>query len=239
VSSCAYLSKSAFVSPISLSLQVNSAYLNPTSDNPSNHHSNNSNQQSAESTNSHASSSNQNTTTTTDASTSSHHHHHHHHHHSTSHHHHPITLNLAGHHNDDDDLLSTHQGAAREARSLQRRLMASNEAIHEVFKFSQLKLRKKPLKFSKSDIHDWGLFAMEQIAAEEFVIEYVGEVIRQSVADHREKCYNSRGIGSSYMFRIDQETIVDATTCGNLSRFINHSCDVRRMFLKIVLFQHF
>ncbi len=104
--------------------------------------------------------------------------------------------------------------------------MASND-IHEVFKFSQLKLRKKPLKFSKSDIHDWGLFSVDHIAGEEFVIEYVGEVIRQVVADHREKLYNAQGIGSSYMFRIDQDTIVDATKCGNLSRFINHSCDVR------------
>jgi [histone H3]-lysine4 N-trimethyltransferase SETD1 len=86
-------------------------------------------------------------------------------------------------------------------------------------------LRKKPLRFSKSEIHDWGLFACDQIGGEEFVIEYVGEVIRQSVADHREKLYNSQGIGSSYMFRIDQDTIVDATKCGNLSRFINHSCD--------------
>ena len=228
MSSCAYLSKPSFVSPISLSLQVNSAYLNPTLDSTSNQHLNNSNQPLAEinNTNSHVANKSQNLTPTTDTTALHHHHHHHHHHHSTSHHHHPITLTLAGHHNDDDDLLSTHQGAAREARSLQRRLMASNEAIHEVFKFSQLKLRKKPLKFSKSDIHDWGLFAMEQIAAEEFVIEYVGEVIRSSMADYREKCYNSRGIGSSYMFRIDHETVVDATTCGNLSRFINHSCDV-------------
>ncbi|RNA09701.1 histone-lysine N-methyltransferase SETD1B isoform X2 [Brachionus plicatilis] len=116
--------------------------------------------------------------------------------------------------------------SAREARSLQRKLMACNE-IHDFFKFSQLKLRKKSLKFCKSDIHDWGLFAMETIAPEEFVIEYVGETIRQSVADHREKCYNAQGIGSSYMFRIDQDTIVDATKCGNLSRFINHSCDVK------------
>jgi [histone H3]-lysine4 N-trimethyltransferase SETD1 len=87
-------------------------------------------------------------------------------------------------------------------------------------------LRKKPLKFSKSDIHDWGLFALDLICAEEFVIEYVGQTIRQSVADQREIRYNAQGIGSSYMFRIDQDTIVDATKCGNLSRFINHSCDV-------------
>lgn len=87
-------------------------------------------------------------------------------------------------------------------------------------------MRKKPLKFARSDIHDWGLFSVEHIAGEEFVIEYVGEVIRQSVADLREVRYNAQGIGSSYMFRIDQDTIVDATKCGNLSRFINHSCDV-------------
>lgn len=104
--------------------------------------------------------------------------------------------------------------------------MASNDHIHEVFKFAQLMLRKKPLKFAKSDIHGWGLFAMENIAAEEFVIEYVGEVIRKSVADHREKCYNASGISSIYMFGLDNETIIDATRCGNLSRFINHSCDV-------------
>ncbi len=123
----------------------------------------------------------------------------------------------------------------REARSLQRRLVATfgDTDFHEMFKFNQLKLRKKPLKFAKSDIHDWGLFALENIGAEEFVIEYVGETIRQSLADNREKCYNKQGIGSSYMFRIDSDTIVDATKCGNLSRFINHSCDVsEEVFLR-------
>lgn len=39
--------------------------------------------------------------------------------------------------------------------------------------------RKKKLKFCKSHIHDWGLFAMEPIAADEMVIEYVGQNIRQ------------------------------------------------------------
>lgn len=41
------------------------------------------------------------------------------------------------------------------------------------------KFRKKKLKFCKSHIHDWGLFAMEPIAADEMVIEYVGQNIRQ------------------------------------------------------------
>ncbi|EDO37212.1 predicted protein [Nematostella vectensis] len=47
-------------------------------------------------------------------------------------------------------------------------------------------VRKKQLKFAKSSIHDWGLFALEPIAADEMVIEYVGKVIRQAIADYSE-----------------------------------------------------
>ena len=90
--------------------------------------------------------------------------------------------------------------------------------------------RKKQLKFAKSGIHDWGLFALEPIAAEEMVIEYVGQVIRQSISDLREKNYEASGIGSSYLFRVDLENVIDATKCGNLARFINHSCDVSTEF---------
>lgn len=39
--------------------------------------------------------------------------------------------------------------------------------------------RKKKLRFGRSRIHEWGLFAMEPIAADEMVIEYVGQNIRQ------------------------------------------------------------
>ncbi|KAG7250964.1 hypothetical protein CRUP_007395, partial [Coryphaenoides rupestris] len=84
--------------------------------------------------------------------------------------------------------------------------------------------RKKKLRFGRSRIHEWGLFAMEAIAADEMVIEYVGQNIRQMVADNREKRYAQQGIGSSYLFRVDHDTIIDATKCGNLARFINHCC---------------
>lgn len=126
---------------------------------------------------------------------------------------------------------------SREARSNQRRLLtafgASTES--ELLKFNQLKFRKKQLKFAKSSIHDWGLFAMEPIAADEMVIEYVGQMIRPVVADMRETKYEAIGIGSSYLFRIDVETIIDATKCGNLARFINHSCNVSN-FVKFYTF---
>jgi SET domain-containing protein len=71
------------------------------------------------------------------------------------------------------------------------------------------------------------LFALEPIEANDMVIEYIGEVIRQSTADLREKRYEKVGIGSSYLFRVDDDTIIDATKRGNLARFINHSCEVR------------
>jgi len=91
-------------------------------------------------------------------------------------------------------------------------------------KFNQLKTRKKQLKFSRSPIHDWGLYAMEPISQGEMVIEYVGELIRQQVADKREKYYERMGIGSSYLFRVDDDAVVDATKKGNLGRLINHCC---------------
>ena len=70
------------------------------------------------------------------------------------------------------------------------------------------------MTFGKSAIHDWGLFAMEYIGADEYVIEYVGVVIRPNLSDVREKRYEKQGIGSSYLFRIDQDYVVDATKCG-------------------------
>ncbi|XP_064210156.1 histone-lysine N-methyltransferase SETD1B-A-like isoform X2 [Anguilla rostrata] len=119
--------------------------------------------------------------------------------------------------------ISTRAGSER--RSEQRRLLSSFSCDSDLLKFNQLKFRKKKIRFCKSHIHDWGLFAMEPIAADEMVIEYVGQNIRQVIADMREKRYEDEGIGSSYMFRVDHDTIIDATKCGNFARFINHSCN--------------
>lgn len=54
--------------------------------------------------------------------------------------------------------------------------------IHVYIEFTLafcLQFRKKKLRFGRSRIHEWGLFAMEPIAADEMVIEYVGQNIRQ------------------------------------------------------------
>lgn len=117
---------------------------------------------------------------------------------------------------------------SRSNRVNKRRLLVQNKALIEsdLLKFNQLKLRKKQLRFAKSPIHDWGLYAEEHIDANEMVIEYVGEIIRQQVAEERERRYERYGIGSSYLFRLDEDTVIDATKKGGIARFINHCCTV-------------
>lgn len=115
----------------------------------------------------------------------------------------------------------------REARQLASALAAEDldSVAAEMVRLNALKVRRRHLRFGRSRIHEWGLFAMEDIPANAMVIEYVGEIIRQSVADDRERRYTDLGIGSSYLFRIDEQKIIDATRCGAIARFMNHSCD--------------
>merc|ERR1712000_408198 len=56
------------------------------------------------------------------------------------------------------------------------------------------------------------------------VVEYIGEKIRQAVADMREEQYEREGLGSCYLFRQDKLNIIDATRTGGMARFINHCC---------------
>lgn len=126
----------------------------------------------------------------------------------------------------------THNASSRLNRAFQRRFQQDIEAQRaaigsesELLSLNQLTKRKKPVTFARSAIHNWGLYALEQIAAKEMIIEYVGECIRQPVAEMREKRYIKSGIGSSYLFRIDENTVIDATKRGGIARFINHCCE--------------
>lgn len=106
----------------------------------------------------------------------------------------------------------------------QKQALPTQSGDGDVLRFNQLKKRKKPVRFARSAIHNWGLYAEENISANDMIIEYVGEKVRQQVADMRERQYLKSGIGSSYLFRIDENTVIDATKRGGIARFINHSC---------------
>ncbi|XP_028158224.1 histone-lysine N-methyltransferase trithorax isoform X5 [Ostrinia furnacalis] len=110
--------------------------------------------------------------------------------------------------------------------SISRRLATLPPAM----RFRQLKETSKvSVGVFRSHIHGRGLFCKRDIEEGDMVIEYAGEVIRAVLADQREKKYEAmsgrRGVGGCYMFRIDDNLVVDATLKGNAARFINHSCD--------------
>ena len=77
----------------------------------------------------------------------------------------------------------------------------------------------------KSVIHGGGLFAKEVFEKNSMIVEYIGERIRQAVADKREAQYEEEGVGSCYLFRLDKENIIDATRTGGMAQFMNHSCE--------------
>ncbi|KAK7085614.1 hypothetical protein SK128_019512 [Halocaridina rubra] len=75
----------------------------------------------------------------------------------------------------------------------------------------------------------WGVKALEPIKKDSFVVEYVGEVITSEEAEWRGEIYDKKGC--TYLFDMDFNNgdqnpyTVDAAKYGNVSHFINHSCD--------------
>lgn len=78
----------------------------------------------------------------------------------------------------------------------------------------------------RSNIQGLGLFANREIEPNSMVIEYIGSIIRNEVANRKEGIYESQNRGI-YMFRIDTDAVIDATMAGGPARYINHSCMVR------------
>lgn len=91
---------------------------------------------------------------------------------------------------------------------------------------SQIKL----CVFRTANGRGWGVKTLRVIKKGTFVIQYVGEVITNEEAEKRGKEYDAAG--RTYLFDLDyNETegqcpyTVDAAVYGNVSHFINHSCD--------------
>lgn len=71
----------------------------------------------------------------------------------------------------------------------------------------------------------FGIKADTDIPAETFIIEYVGEVLDQKQFEKRAKKYSEIRNIHYYFMALKSNAIIDATKKGNISRFINHSCD--------------
>ncbi|XP_053671110.1 uncharacterized protein LOC128721382 [Anopheles nili] len=62
----------------------------------------------------------------------------------------------------------------------------------------------------------WGVRTLLPIPKGSFLIEYVGELLTDEVANHRDD--------DSYLFDLGVGYCIDASAYGNVSRFFNHSC---------------
>ncbi|XP_061968612.1 histone-lysine N-methyltransferase ATX2-like isoform X3 [Populus nigra] len=115
--------------------------------------------------------------------------------------------------------------------SLQRlkasRLSAPSNILSMAEKYQHMRQTfRKRLAFGKSGIHGFGIFAKHPHRAGDMVIEYTGELVRPPIADRRERfIYNSLVGAGTYMFRIDDKRVIDATRAGSIAHLINHSCE--------------
>lgn len=110
------------------------------------------------------------------------------------------------------------------------------------FKFLIKRLHKTPSD-GAAGFTMWGLFALEDIPAGAFLMDYRGEVVTKKQGDMRGKFYDANGL--SYLFDMndpldsdEKEKFIqkaysneffplclDAMFFGNEARFINHCCD--------------
>ncbi|KAK8247197.1 hypothetical protein HDK90DRAFT_35533 [Phyllosticta capitalensis] len=77
----------------------------------------------------------------------------------------------------------------------------------------------------KTEKKGYGLRANVNLKPNDFVFEYIGEVINESQFRRRMGQYDQEGIKHFYFMSLTKGEFVDATKKGNLGRFCNHSCN--------------
>ena len=81
--------------------------------------------------------------------------------------------------------------------------------------WAKVEVRSTPLK------HGYGLFACEDIKKDQFILEFLGEVINKSTMHER----SNHGQKQLYLHNIAQNVYLDATRKGSIARYTNHSCE--------------
>ncbi|CAG8455408.1 6923_t:CDS:2 [Acaulospora morrowiae] len=92
-----------------------------------------------------------------------------------------------------------------------------------------LNQRFQKAEYAKVDVislplKGYGLRAMESLCKNQFVMEYLGEVIKNDVFQKRLKQYSEEGLKHFYFMSLQAGEVIDATGKGCVARFINHSC---------------
>lgn len=110
------------------------------------------------------------------------------------------------------------QKEAMSDRGLYKRMLA-------IWKRSQSNL----CEVRGSTIHGRGVYATRDIAAEEKIIEYVGELIDKAEGGRRgsaqQKHARETGDAAVYIFNVNKNYDLDGNFPWNTARLINHSCE--------------
>jgi SET domain-containing protein len=80
----------------------------------------------------------------------------------------------------------------------------------------------KPYVVRDSAVHGLGAFAIRHIKRGEVIDEYVGDRISYAEADER---YKDRDVEANhtFLYTLDEDTVIDANVGGNDSRYLNHT----------------
>ena len=81
----------------------------------------------------------------------------------------------------------------------------------------------KRIQVRRSGVHGKGVFALQDIAEGETIIEYVGEIISWDEAQDRHP-HDPNDPNHTFYFHVNEDRVIDALYGGNSSRWINHSC---------------
>ncbi len=99
----------------------------------------------------------------------------------------------------------------------------------------------KRIQVRRSGVHGKGVFALQDLAEGETLIEYVGEIISWDEAQDRHP-HDPNDPNHTFYFHVNEDRVIDALHGGNSSRWINHSCnpnceadeDNDRIFIKAI-----
>ena len=85
------------------------------------------------------------------------------------------------------------------------------------------KSAQRRIQTRRSGVHGKGVFALQDIAEGETIIEYVGEIISWDEAQDRHP-HDPADPNHTFYFSLEDGRVIDALHGGNSSRWINHSC---------------
>lgn len=80
------------------------------------------------------------------------------------------------------------------------------------------------LQVKESQLHGQGVFVLRPITQGERIIEYKGEHITWEEADERHP-NNAEDPYHTFYFQLECGDVIDGAVGGNISRWINHSCN--------------